>query len=99
MPSVIRSVGDLKHAKNVDGEEVHRSEYLTFHGHLTPCLNTDNHFIYRSRRIGSALLCTCGGEAVSAGYHAYKKYASFMGSEVLICRNFFQNGRHADGST
>ena len=98
MPSVVRHVGDLKQATSVDGEAVYRQDYLPFHGTLTRCLNTDTHFIYRSKRLGSSLLCTCGGEAVSAGYHAYQKYSSFIGSEVLICHRFFRDGVHADGS-
>jgi len=99
MPAVVRNVGDLKHAKNIDGEEVHRQPYIHYQGSMTPVLNTDNHFIYRSKRIGSSLLCTCGSQAVSVGYHTYRKYASYMGNEVLICYHLMSNGRHADGSS
>lgn len=99
MPSVVRSIGDLKRAKNVDGEEVVRSDFLQYHDGYTKCLNTDNHFIYRSRRVGSALLCTCGGQVVSVGYHTYRKYSRYVGNEVLMCYYFMTDGKHADGST
>jgi hypothetical protein len=100
MPAVVRNLGDLRHAKNVDGVNVERTGYLYFHGQNIACLNTDNHFLYRSRRIGSSILCTCGGQGVSAGYHAYSKHTSvFYGNEVLVCYHFIMGGKHADGST
>jgi len=99
MPSVVRNVGDLKRAKNVDGQEVRRQEYLQYHDSMMKCLNTDNHFIYRSRRVGSSLLCTFGSQAVTVGYHVYKKYSSYIRNEVLICYHLMSSGRHADGST
>lgn len=99
MPAVVRHIGDLKKAKNVDGEDVYRQDYLPFQGKTIRVLNTDNHFMYRSRRLGSALLCTCGGQAVSVGFHAYKQYSSFIGNEVLACYYLIHSGKHADGST
>lgn len=99
MPSVVRSIGDLKHAKNVDGQEVYRREYLDFQGKPTKCLNTDTHFMYKSKRIGSSVLCTCGGQGVTVGYHAYKEFSSYIGNEVLACYYFIKSGRHADGSS
>jgi len=101
MPSVVRNVGTLKHAKNVDGEEVVRQDRITLKSHEQsyPCLNTDTHFIYKSRRIGSTTLCTCGAPAVVVGYNYYKQYSSFIGLDVLACKFLIQNGRHADGSS
>jgi len=101
MPSVVRNVGTLKHAKNVDGEEVLRQDRLTLKSHEQsyPCLNTDTHFIYKSRRIGSSTLCTCGSASVIVGYNYYKKYSSFIGLDVLACKSFIEYGRHSDGST
>lgn len=101
MPHVVRNIGDLKRARNVDGETVYRQEsiFLRTYGYNVPCLNTDNHFIFKSKRLGMSTLCTCGSPATLVGYHAYRKYSSYIGNEVLCCHFFFQSGRHADGST
>lgn len=97
--NVVRNVGDLKRARNIDGQIVERQDYIMFHGRRMRCLNTDTHFIYRSRRIGSAVLCTCGSQAVSVGYHAYRKFSSYIGNEVVACYHLIMNDKHADGSS
>lgn len=100
MPNVIRHYGDLKNTRNLQGEEVQRQEYLFLKSYKQwlPCLNTDTHFVYKSNRLGSSTLCTCGSPAVVMGYDAYKKYQSYMGNEVIMCHHFFQYGTHSDGS-
>lgn len=95
MSQVVRSVGTRNEFRTPFGYLVSRKEYIDG----VRCLNTDNHFVYRTTRLGSASLCTCGSPAVTAGYHAYKKYSSYIGNEVLLCLSFFQEGKHADGST
>jgi hypothetical protein len=95
----VRSLGDLKRATNLDGQEVHRENYLMFQNQMTRCLNTDTHFLFLSKRLGSTVLCTCGSPAVTCGYHAYKQYSSYIGNEVLVCHTFFQYGKHADNSS
>lgn len=101
MPNIVRNLGDLKRAKNVDGETVERQDYifLPSYGYDVPCLNTDNHFVYKSKRLGASTLCTCGSPATMIGYEGYKKYVSRpLGLEVLMCHHFFQFGVHNDGS-
>lgn len=100
MPNVVRNIGDLKHTKNVDGRDVYRQDeiFLSSYGYHVRCLNTDNHFVYKSNKLGASTLCTCGSPAVTMGYHAYYKYSSYIGNEVLMCHFFFQYGVHADGS-
>lgn len=101
MPNVVRNVGTLKNARNVDGEMVYREEriFLKSYNQSCACLPTDNHFIYKSRRIGSSTLCTCGSACITVGYSQYKKYSSYIGNEVLACQHLMQYGFHADGST
>jgi hypothetical protein len=48
--------------------------------------------------LGASTLCTCGSPAVTMGYHAYGRYSSYIGNEVLCCLFFFQYGVHSDGS-
>lgn len=100
MPNVVRNLGDAKRTRNVDGEEVERQDYifLSTFGYAVPCLNTDTHFVFKSKRLGVATLCTCGSPAMAVGYNGYKRFASFMGTEVLACHNLIQYGVHSDGS-
>lgn len=98
MPAVIRNVGRAKTARLRDGTEVERAERLPMQGDMLPCLDTDNHFIYKTKALGSAMMCTCGASAVAVGWHEYKKYASYMGNEVIMCYSLAQHGVHNDGS-
>lgn len=101
MPSVVRNVGTAKRAKNIDGEEVERQDMilLSSHQQMYSCLNTDTHFIYKSRRIGSTTLCTCGSACVVVPFSSYKQFSSYIGNEVLACQSLIQRGIHADGSS
>jgi len=101
MPAVIKHYGTLNNARNVDGEQIQRESHLFLktHNQWYPCLPTDNHFVYKSNRIGSSVLCTCGSEVVVVGYKQYKQYQSWIGNEVLMCKLLATHGRHADGST
>jgi hypothetical protein len=96
--SVIRNVGRAKTAKLPNGETVERADRLLMQGDWMPCLDTDNHFVYKTKNLGSAMMCTCGASAVAVGYHEYKKYASYMGNEVIMCYSLAQRGIHNDGS-
>lgn len=97
---VVRNVGDLKSVQIADGSVVERKAYLYFHGDFVACLNTDTHFLYKTNRLGSSVLCTCGGQGVSVGWHEYQKHTSqFLGNEVLMCFYYVKDKMHADGST
>jgi hypothetical protein len=98
---VIRHHGEAKYARNVDGQEVKREEriYLSSSREWMLALHTDNHFLYKSKRIGASVLCTCGSPGITIGYQQYKQYSSFVGNEVLMCQSFVQNKKHADGSS
>jgi hypothetical protein len=98
MPSVVRNVGRVKTARLSNGETVERSEYLPMSGSMLPCLDVDIHFIYKTKKLGSSILCSCGSPGVAVGFHEYKKYASYMGNEVIMCLSLAQTGRHSDGS-
>jgi hypothetical protein len=98
MPSIIRNVGRAKTARLPNGEVVERAEFLPMYGERLPCLDTDTHFIYKTKRLGSAALCTCGSAAGTVSYREYYKYSSYMGNEVIMCLSLAQMGSHADGS-
>lgn len=99
---VIRNVGDPNRARTLAGRDVQREKaiYLPSHHATLPVLQTSMHFCFRdaSQPRGSTLFCTCGAPAVIVGYQAYEKYNSYIGNEVIVCMNFIQYGRHADGS-
>jgi len=101
MSNVVRNLGRRTEARGVDGDLVQRKDVIfmkTYNANI-PVMNTDNHFVYQTRRLGSSTKCTCGADAVIMGYEAYNKYHSeFIGNEVLMCYKFFQFGFHADGS-
>jgi len=101
LANVVRSVGTRRRSTNLQGQEVERVEsvYLSTHHQWYPCLNTDTHFMYKSKSIGSSTLCTCGSPAVCVSYGQYKRYASFMGMEVMACQSLIQNGVHFDRSS
>jgi len=103
MPKVIRNVGDPKNTITVDNVPVHREQriWLDTHHAWIPVLQTSMHFCYKDpiNRVGkSTLMCTCGSFAGVFGFEGYKKYNSFIGSEVIACNHFIQYGIHADMS-
>lgn len=98
MPAIIRNTGRAKTAKLPNGETVERAETIKLTDGWYACLDTDTHFVYHTNRLGSSMMCTCGGEAVVVGYSQYKKYASYMGNDVIMCMSYAQNGVHRDGS-
>lgn len=101
MAHIVRNVGTVKHSRNVDGEEITRQDrvFLPSANQWYACMPYDNQFIYRSRRKGSSVLCTCGSIAVTVGYHVYKQWVSYMGNEILVCQYHMNSGKHADGSS
>lgn len=102
MPQVIRHFNDPNHAVTLGGKEVQREKeiYLDTYSYYLPVLPTSMHFCFRDTSVkrGSTLFCTCGSFAEVVGYHAYGKYQSYIGSEVIACHSFIQFGVHADGS-
>lgn len=98
---VIRNVGDPNRAKTLAGRDVYREKeiYLPSHRATLPVLQTSMHFCFRdASQLGTTLFCTCGSFAEVVGYHAYARYNSYIGNEVIVCHNFIQKGVHADGS-
>jgi hypothetical protein len=102
MPKVIRNFNSANEAITLDGKRVQREReiYLPSHHAVLPVLQTSMHFCFRdaSHARGSTLFCTCGASGVVVGYEAYKKYQSYIGSEVIVCHNFIMYGVHSDGS-
>ena len=103
MPKVIRNVNDPQNAVTVDGIPVHREDriYLSSYKQWFPVLNTSMHFCYKdpiNRNGRSSVLCTCGSPGATFGYEAYKRWNSFVGSEVIMCIELAQRGHHSDGS-
>lgn len=97
--SVVRNLGRAKSATLPNGDRVERSQFLPMQGVLTPCLDVDNHFCYKTKARGSAMMCTCGASAVAVGFHQYKQYSAYMGNEVIMCYALAQTGKHNDGSS
>src|ERR1043166_7374651 len=99
---VIRNHNDPNHARTLGGRDVQREKeiYLPSYHAWLPVLQTSMHFCFRdaSQPRGSTLFCTCGASAIVVGYEAYKKYQSYIGSEVISCYFFIQHGFHSDGS-
>jgi hypothetical protein len=96
--SIVRNLGNKKQATLPNGRIVERQESLQLTDGSYPCLPTDTHFVYVTTHFGSRMMCTCGGEAALVGYHAYKKYASYIANEVIACLDFLNLGHHRDGS-
>lgn len=103
MPNrIIRSHNDPNHAITLGGIPVQREKelFLKSYRQWFPVLGTSMHFCFLdySQPRGTTLFCTCGAPAVIVGYEAYRKYSSYIGSEVIVCLNFIQHNVHADGS-
>lgn len=102
MANVIKHWNDPNHAITLSGHQVIRQEaiYLKSHERAYVCLPTSMHFVYHDPTVirGSTLLCTCGSAAGVFGYEGYKRWSSFIATEVIACNSFIQGGVHADGS-
>jgi hypothetical protein len=102
MANVIKHWNDPKNAITLSGHPVTRQEalYLKSHERAYRVLQTSMHFVYHDPTVprGSTLLCTCGSSAAVFGYEAYKRWTSFVATEVIACTEFIQQGKHADGS-
>lgn len=102
MANVIKHWNDPNNAVTLSGHHVVRQEaiYLKSHERAYQVLPTSMHFVYHDPTVprGSTLLCTCGAAAGVFGYEAYKKWCSFVATEVISCTHFIQYGKHADGS-
>lgn len=102
MTNVIKHWNDPKHAITLSGHNVERQEaiYLKSHERAYQVLQTSMHFVYHDPTVprGSTLLCTCGSSAGVFGYEAYKRWSSFIATEVIACHHFLQYGFHSDNS-
>lgn len=100
--NVIRNWNTPNIAKTLSGHEVRREAaiFLKSHERAYQVLPTAMHFVYRDPSVvrGSTLLCTCGASAGVFGYEAYKRWSSFIATEVISCYHFLQYGVHADNS-
>lgn len=100
-PKVIKIYGRAKVA-HLDGERFDREDviFVPSEKNWFYTLPYDNHFVYRQRRkIGSSLLCTCGGAGGIFPYNTYMKYHSTNMGRVVCCVSQINTGFHADGST
>ena len=102
MANVIKHWNDPNHAVTLSGHQVVRQQaiYLKSHERAYQVLPTSMHFVYHDPTVprGSTLLCTCGSSAGIFGYEGYKRWSSFIATEIIACSEFIQQGRHADGS-
>ena len=102
MPQVIKHWNDPNNAITLRGVPVRREKeiFLRSHQATLPVLPTSMHFCFVDTTVprGTTLFCTCGSPAIVVGYEAYKRYQSYMGSEVIACHSFVQYGIHNDGS-
>ena len=99
---IIRNHNDPNHAITLGGIAVQREKqlFLKSYRQWFPVLGTSMHFCFSdyTQPRGTTIFCTCGAPAIIVGYEGYKKYNSFIGSEVIACHNFIMYGLHADGS-
>lgn len=102
MANRIKHWNDPKHAVTLSGHIVTKQEalYLKSHERAYQTLPTSMHFVYHDPTVprGSTLLCTCGAAAGVFGFEAYKKWCSFIATEIIACTHFIQYGKHADNS-
>jgi len=99
-PVVIHQYGRPVRATDVDGRTIEREDSIFFNRNWCPTLEYDNHFVYKTDKMGSpTLMCTCGSPAGVVGYRAYMKYSSYIGNEVVACLQQINTGRHGDGSS
>lgn len=101
MPYIIKQFGRPVRARGLDGENIEREDrlFMDSENQWYETLDYDNHFIYKTSRMGTSFLCTCGSPAAVFGYDAYKKYSSrYKGNFVLGCIAHLNDGAHADGS-
>jgi len=100
-PKIIHQYGRPVKARDVDGREIYREDriWVPAHKQWFNVMDYDNHFVYGTKKIGAALMCTCGSPAAAVGYDHYKQYCSFKGMQVIACLAHTNDGRHADGST
>lgn len=100
--NIIRNHNDPNTATTLGGIEVKREKeiFLRSYQQTFPVLQTSMHFCFYdpSVRAGTTLFCTCGAPGILVGYHAYGRYNSFIGNEVIACHHFIQYGVHNDGS-
>ena len=101
MANVIHQFGRPYKAIDVDGRTIERQDEIFFNRQMYATMDYDNHFVYKTDKIGSAtLMCTCGAPAGVIGHREYKKYTSkYYGEGMIACLHYTSYGRHSDGST
>lgn len=98
---IIKVHGRAKVA-HLDGERIDRQDEIFVPSERSwfYTIDTDNHFVYRQgRKIGSSLLCTCGGAAGIFMWDAYRKFSSINRGRIVACISHMNTSKHADGST
>lgn len=99
--NIIRSHNDPNKATTLRGVEVQREKeiFLPSYRQTFPVLQTSMHFcFYDATSFGTSLFCTCGAPGIIVGYHAYGRFNSYVGNEVIACYSLIQFGFHSDGS-
>lgn len=98
---IIKIAGRAKVA-HLDGKTIERQDYIFVKSDNAtyPTVDTYSHFVYKQTwKLGSSLMCTCGGPAAVFRYDAYRKYYSTNKGGMIACISHMNTGRHADGST
>lgn len=100
MAKVIHQYGRPMRATDVDGHIIERQEKILFNNQWYYTLDYDNHFVYGTKKVGSAaLMCTCGSPAGVIGHREYSKYTSqYKGEGMIACLYYTSYGSHSDGS-
>ena len=79
--------GEVKQAVLPNGKTVRRVDKIEYLGAMIPCAPYDNHFIYHLpdsvENRGPSDMCTCGSNAVIAGYSVVEKDTSIVMGEMI----------------
>lgn len=86
MINIIKNRGRAMAAETLDGQRIERQEklFIPEYGVFVPCSPDDDHFIYESKKPGSAYMCTCGSMAVIP--ETFPK--------MFVCHFYLETGAH-----
>lgn len=100
--SIVRFLGDRKHAITDQGRKVERQEkiFVKEYGRYIPMAPYITHFIFEEKRRGfCSFQCTCGSPGVIVGHQQYKDdMGATPTGELFICLYHGQTGKHKDQS-